>query len=464
MINPILDTDSYKASHYLQYPPGTTSMFSYLESRGGEYPEVVFFGLRYLLDTYFDRAVTCTDVLEAAEFFPAHGEPFNRAGWDKVVREYGGRLPLTIRALPEGSVVPVGVPLLTVESTDPELFWLVSWVETVLVRLWYPITVASRGLHMRRQIVPLLQDSVDDWAADLLFKVHDFGSRGVSSSESAAIGGMSHLVNFRGSDTVAGVLAANRHYPSPMAGVSIPAAEHSTITAWNREGENAAYRNMLNQFAKPSALVATVSDSYDLWNAIDNFWGKELRQQIKDSGATIIIRPDSGDPTLTVLKAVQKLDDAFGHTMNGKGYKVLNHVRVIQGDGIKADVPAQIISRVMDFGYSAENVNFGMGGGNLQQLDRDTMQFAYKCSSVTVDGQERAIKKEPVQDLAKTSKAGRLDTVRWPNGEYHCRVLVPTRDTSDGTAMRTVYADGRQAQDPEPMDTIRRRVDKVLGL
>lgn len=275
--NILLDTDSYKASHWLQYPPGTTSMFSYIESRGGLYDQTVFFGLQYYIKRYLTQRITAEMVEEAKEFYAAHGEPFNYEGWMYIVNELGGKLPVRIRALPEGTVVPVKTALVTVESTDPKCFWVASWLETMLIRIWHPVNVATTSYNIKRVIRGFLDLTSENAEKEIPFKLHDFGSRGVSSQESAAIGGAAHLVNFMGSDTVVGVLTANRYYNTPMAAFSIPAAEHSTITSWTREREVDAYRNMLKQYGKPGALLAVVSDSYDLWEAIDKLWGGKLR-------------------------------------------------------------------------------------------------------------------------------------------------------------------------------------------
>ncbi|MFM7438226.1 MAG: nicotinate phosphoribosyltransferase, partial [Snowella sp.] len=306
--NLILDVDSYKASHWLQYPPNTTAMYSYLESRGGKYSVTVFFGLQYILKEYLTRPIESWMVDEAVSFFAAHGVPFNEAGWRYIAEDLNGRLPIRISAVPEGTVVPVHNVLMTIESTDPQTFWLVSWLETLLLRVWYPTTVATQSWYLKKLIYQSLVKTADDPDGEIAFKLHDFGARGVSSCESSGIGGMAHLVNFSGSDTVQGVVYANHYYNHPMAAFSIPAAEHSTITAWGKEGEALAYQNMLDQFAKPDSLVAVVSDSYDLWNAVDHLWGDRLRQAVIDSGATIIIRPDSGNPTEIVGKLLQRLD------------------------------------------------------------------------------------------------------------------------------------------------------------
>jgi nicotinamide phosphoribosyltransferase len=441
--NLILDTDSYKASHWLQYPPQTTACYGYLESRGGHFDRTVFFGLQYLLQEYLSRPITPAMVQEAAAFFTAHGLPFNRAGWDFIAQDCQGRLPIKIKAVPEGTVVPTHQVLLTMESTRPEAFWLVSWLETMVLRVWYPITVATQSWHLRQEIWRALQLTADRPEAEIDFKLHDFGSRGVSSPESAGIGGMAHLVNFQGSDTVQGVRFANHYYHHPMAGFSIPAAEHSTITAWGKAGEVEAYRNMLHQFAQPGKVLAVVSDSYDLWQAIDRLWGEELRQQVIDSGATVVIRPDSGEPVAVVCEALQRLEAKFGSQVNSKGYRVLNQVRVIQGDGINGESLGAILKAIANLGFSASNIAFGMGGALLQQVNRDTQRFAFKCSEVTIAGQAVPVYKDPITDPGKRSKQGRLALLRTAGGyETQPAEKVPT----GADVLQTVYADGQLLQ------------------
>lgn len=458
--NPIVDTDSYKVSHWLQYPPGTVNVFSYLESRGGQYKSTVFFGLQYLLKRYLSQTVTVAHVEEAREFLNKHGLPFNYEGWMYVATKLHGKLPLRIKALPEGTVTPTGIPLLTAEATDPRCFWIVGWFETQVMRLWYPITVASLSFDVKRIIKSYLELSGD--VSGLPFKLHDFGSRGVSSQESAGIGGAAHLINFMGSDTLAGVAMLRDYYGADMAGYSIPAAEHSTITSWGREHEADAYANMLKQFAKPGSIVAVVSDSYDLWNAVDGLWGGTLRQAVIDSGATVVIRPDSGDPVFVVNKLCHDLDRKFGSTINAKGYKALNHVRIIQGDGVNPYTIDRILKSVTSAGFSADNVAFGMGGALLQQVNRDTQRFAFKCSSVSIanatdldeflrgdredlKAEFRDVFKDPVTDPGKQSKKGRIGA-KLENGTWSvCQDLDPENKLqavfSNGYIVRTTTLD-----------------------
>ena len=329
--------------------------------------------------------------------------------------KHGGYLPLRIQALPEGMVVPTGQVLCQVVNTDPEFYWLTSYIETTLLRaVWYPSTVASLSYYCKQIIKAGLEKSADN-LDNLPFKLHDFGARGVSSLESAAIGGLAHLVNFSGTDTLSAIVAANRWYgmQDTMTAFSIPAAEHSTMTTWGREHESDAYANMLKQFGGEGKTLAVVSDSYDLWNAIDHIWGGDLKQQVQQTGGTLVIRPDSGDPIKVVREALQRLAAKFGTSVNQKGYKLLpSYVRLIQGDGISPASMGKIIEAVIGAGFSSDNITFGMGGGLLQQVNRDTLNFAMKTSSARVDGYWRDVYKDPITSVNKRSKRGRLALVR----------------------------------------------------
>lgn len=464
--NLILDTDSYKASHHLCYPPNMSSMFSYLESRGGVYKSTVFFGLQYLLREYLSQRITPADVIEAEMFFKDHGEPFPTESWNKVVNQYNGHIPVTIRAAKEGSVIPTHNILMSVESAtqDPELAWMVSWIETMMMRLWYPITVATTSYECKKTILKHLYKTSDDPWAEIDFKLHDFGGRGVSSRESAAIGGAAHLANFKGSDTVEGIRLANLVYHSPMAAFSIPAAEHSTITSWGRDKEDEAYANMVGRFCKPGALVACVSDSYDLYRVVEEVWGGKLHRQIAESGATLVVRPDSGDPATVVVNTLDLLARKVGKSMNKKGYYNLPpYFKVIQGDGVNIQSIDEILTKMELNGWSGSNVAFGMGGALLQKCDRDTQKFAYKCSSAVVDGKQRDVYKDPVTDPGKMSKRGPQDLILNERGEY--QTVVRTSVTAAASQLHTVY-DYHDRESclvlSEDLDTIRTRINVAL--
>jgi nicotinamide phosphoribosyltransferase len=427
-----------------QYPAGTTGVYSYIESRGGRYDRTVFFGLQAFIKEYLLEPITQADIDIADEILTAHGEPFNRQGWEYILRTHGGYLPVVIKAVPEGTVVPVKNVLATIENTDPECFWLTTWLETALLRaIWYPTTVATQSYTIKQIILDYLERTGDPTLID--FKLHDFGARGVSSLESAAIGGAAHLVNFMGTDTVSGLLFAREYYGAGVAGFSIPAAEHSTITSWGRDDEVEAYRNMIEKFAKPGSIVAVVSDSYDVFNAASKLWGEELRQQVIDSGATVVIRPDSGDPVEVNRRLIEILGEKFGYTTNAKGFKVLNNVRLIQGDGVNELTIRSILGVFMAMGWSADNIAFGQGGALLQQVDRDTQKFAMKCSAAKINGEWINVQKDPITDSGKKSKAGRVTL--WTNGtgEFVSSVDQPKQWADKGwnEALVEVFRDGK---------------------
>lgn len=412
----ITNTDSYKFSQYNQYPEGTTNVYSYVESRGGTWKQTVFFGLQIFLKEYLSNWITQDDIDIAEQIVTAHGEPFNREGWEYILRQHGGKLPLRIKAVPEGTVIPVKNVLATVENTDPNCAWLTSYVETALLRaIWYPTTVSTNSYESKRIILEYLKKTGDESLID--FKLHDFGFRGVSSFESAGIGGLAHLVNFQGTDTVAALLYGKEYYGIDMAGYSIPAMEHSTVTSWSREGEVDAYRNMVKIYGKPGSVFACVSDSYNIYDAC-HMWGTDLKDDVINSGATLVVRPDSGFPPDVVAKCLEILDSYYGHTVNDKGFKVLNHVRVIQGDGICQDMIDRILYRAMVAGYSADNIAFGQGGKLLQSVDRDTQKFAMKCSSIVVNGVQRDVYKSPITDMGKESKKGRVTLYKNEDGYF----------------------------------------------
>lgn len=414
-MNIILNSDSYKYSQFNQYPPGTEYVYSYIESRGGNYDETVFFGLQAFIKQYLTKPVTQEMIDEAELIVLAHGEPFYREGWEYIVKEHKGLLPVVIKSVPEGTIVPISNVLVTIENTDPKCWWLTSFLETALLRaIWYPTTVATNSREIKKVILDALNRTGDPSLVH--FKLHDFGARGVSSLESAGIGGAAHLVNFMGTDTIEALLFARRYYDADMAGFSVPAMEHSTVTSWGRENEVESYRNMFKQHAKPGGIVSCVSDSYSIYEAC-KLWGTELKDEVLASGATLVVRPDSGNPPDVVLMCLQVLEEYYGSTINEKGFKVLNNVRVLQGDGINIDSIKQILMVMeMNF-YSADNIVFGQGGALLQIVNRDDQKFAMKCSAARVNGEWIDVYKDPVTDTGKRSKKGKLELM-WQMGKF----------------------------------------------
>jgi nicotinamide phosphoribosyltransferase len=443
--NLILNTDSYKLTHYLQYPPGTTRISSYIESRGGAFHDVLFFGLQAFLKEYLSQPVSRADIDEAEAVAMAHLGWFNRAGWEHILQRHGGYLPLEIQAVPEGTVVPNHVPVVQLVNTDPACFWLPSYLETALLRaVWYPSTVASLSFACRKVLRHYLEQTADTLDG-LDFQLHDFGARGATNEEAAALGGAGHLLNFKGTDTLAAVLLARRHYHEPMAGLSIPASEHSTMTSWGKTGEREAFRNMIRRFGGPQKILAFVIDSYDVWNALDHIVGEELQQEVIACGGRIVVRPDSGDPVAVVPRVIEHLMRRFGYSQNSKGYRVLPpYIRTIQGDGVDLNSLPRILQALKMRAISVENLAFGMGGGLLQKLDRDTLKWAMKASWGEIEGAACDIYKDPVTDPGKRSKAGRYAVVR--SGDGYAAVRESALQGRENL-LRPVYRDGRLLAD-----------------
>ena len=397
-------------------------MHSYLESRGGEFTATVFFGLQYQIRKYLTGVrVTQAHIDHAKVVAEYHfgQDLLNEAGWKHIIDEHGGRLPVEIKAVPEGTVVPVRTPLMTIENTDPECYWLTNHLETLLVQLWYPITVATISHYLRDCFIRTTENT--GGTMDLLpFKLHDFGFRGSTSFESAAIGGASHLINFKGTDTIAGMLMLMGNYPTlDIPGYSVPAAEHSTVTSWGESREADAFRQILRNY--PTGLVSVISDSWDIQRACRDIWGKELKDAVLERDGVVVVRPDSGEPIPTILMCLRTLGDAFGYTTNEQGYKTLNDkVRLIQGDGISRQSLPVILEAIQRDRWCIDNIVFGSGGGLLQDCNRDTNRFAMKCSYTEVNGEGRDVFKRPAFDRNKGSKRGRQDDgmeVVFRNGE-----------------------------------------------
>mmetsp|Transcript_62783 Transcript_62783/g.175491 ORF Transcript_62783/g.175491 Transcript_62783/m.175491 type:complete len:462 (-) Transcript_62783:258-1643(-) len=441
-------SDSYKVSHYRQYPPGTEYVYSYFESRGCDnegWDSVCFFGLQYFLKRYMiGQVVTMENIEEAAELYEAHfgdKQMFYREGWEHIAQHCGGKLPVEIKCVPEGMIIPNKTVLFTMVNTDKKAFWLTNFLETLLVQVWYPMTVCSNSRFQKLSIHKYMKKTGNtEWATPggVGFKLHDFGFRGVSSVESAATGGVAHLVNFLGTDTMSAVVCAREFYGEPTAGFSIPASEHSTITSWGREGECNAMKNMLEKY--PKGIVACVSDSYNIFKACEDYWGGELKSMIEQREGMLVVRPDSGELPDIVLQVLEKLEGRFGSTKTPTGHKLLPPcIRVIQGDGIDIKSLDMILKAMTDKGWAADNLAFGSGGALLQKLHRDTQKVAFKCSFAVVNGEGVDVVKDPITDPGKKSKKGRL-TLELQDGKWV--TTVEGQGDASKDQLVTVFKDG----------------------
>jgi len=488
-------SDSYKFSHEKIYLDGVERLVSYLEARAGSdfSDNTVFFGLQYILKAYFCGGVVSERDLPRIKAFCKHHfmgneEIFNEKGWRHIIDNLGGKLPITIRAIPEGTVMPVSNVLMMIENTDKDSYWLTNFLETILVQVWYPTTVASLSRACKETIYEFMNLTVEDFLIPILMpsRLHDFGYRGVSSVESAALGGAAHLVNFGGTDTVAAIELATQFYngnsfneimeydeqaydnpnmehsmgwnagesfkkwdafyEKTMCGYSIPATEHSVMTIKGPQGEAEVCRRLLEQF--PSGFVACVSDSYDLFSLCANVWGGTLRDKIMEREGCLVVRPDSGEPAEIVPQVLETLGQKFGYTENAKGYKVLpSQIRVIQGDGVNYHSLRAIMQAVVDAGWSIENLAFGSGGALLQKMNRDTYAFAFKACYSEINGVGYEVYKEPKTGSSKNSKRGLLALVK-DNGVYRTiNTLNENPDDFGGDLLVEVFRNGEMVKE-----------------
>jgi nicotinamide phosphoribosyltransferase len=479
--NLVLMGDAYKYSHHKFYEENTTTVYSYMESRGGRFSETVWYGLEMFIKEYLEGvAFTQEELDEAYEYLGTElgvfgrDDVFDKSKFQYIIDVHGGKLPVRIKAVPEGTVVGVKNVLMTIENTDPNCYWLTNFLETIMMQLWYPITVATLSREVKK-IVTEYYDKTVSLPGDIMrvaveFVLNDFGFRGVSSVQSAGIGGSAHLINFMGSDTtVASKRICEYYNTNTVFGKSVPATEHSIMTMKGEEGEVEMMKRVLEQY--PTGIVACVSDSYHILRACSEKWGTELRDLILSRPATpgnqLVIRPDSGHVINTLKEVFAILFDKFGYTVNDKGFKVLPpQVRVIQGDGVNINSIIEIYEELTSLGISAENIVFGMGGKLLQaDINRDTQNFATKACFAVVNGEHRDLVKSPTEvdengDLKpsfKKSKQGRLKLVKhYTTGKYYTVTSLEDTYVESRDELRTVFENGKLLTET-PFEDIRYR-------
>ena len=448
--NIIWTLDSYKQLHPNMYPAGTTRVASYAEARSGsEYDYSVFFGLQYNLIHWLEGVVITKEMVDEAEPYLQEHFKFNgwgiwsRTKWDYIIEKFGGKLPVKICAVPEGLRIPKSNILFRIINTDDNCWWLSNSLETVLQQVWYPIAVATRSNYIINTIREAFKKSVDDDMQWLIsFMLHDFGQRATTCMEQAGIGGMAHLVNSQGTDTDMAIPYAVNYYGADKVNLcySVPADEHSIATSLGRDGEYQVAQNLCKLF--PTGILSKVSDSYGIENAVKEYCTGKTKEFILVREGKFVVRPDSkrwkGDkPSAQVLWIVQQLDAGFGVTINKKGFKCLNpKVGVIYGDGLSEYEIVECVQVLLDNGYAASNCVFGQGGGLLQKLNRDTIDFAIKCCAQTRDGITYDIYKEP-QGGTKLSKKGMLKLVKDGDGYVTVNITDPRPDV-----LVTVFENG----------------------
>lgn len=410
------DTDAYKLTHWLQYPSELSKMYSYAEARiGSKYDWIVFFGLQMILKDHFVGQVLDDDrIAEAKELskqWLGTDKYFNEHGWKSILDKYDGYLPMLIKAVPEGKIVNKGNVLFTIESTDPQFAPLMNSMETLLTHVWYPITIATHGMYILRDIYPhfLRTGSINN----LPYVINDFGFRGVSSYQEAYRGAAAHLLNGHGSDTTAGDMALRTYYNASQARLSsVLASEHSVATVYGKNGEVEYVKHLLENTPE-NCIISCVGDSYDIFNFAQNVLSNpEIKKRIETRTGRFVLRPDSGDPNQVNIKLLDILGSIFGYHVNELGYKVLNdNVGIIQGDGMRRESIKVLYDIICSAGWSADNLVVGSGGGLLREHTRDDISFAIKASYAEFGDRKVNIQKDPITSSGKKSKTGKLKLV-----------------------------------------------------
>ncbi|MBL1322201.1 MAG: nicotinate phosphoribosyltransferase [Methylophaga sp.] len=488
-INPLTAHDFYKADHAAQYPVGTTEVYSNFTARSAKWANVlpdfdnkiVFFGLQFVIKDYLqDMWVEGFFDKDIDDVLPAYKRRLDNAlGKDSVdvsriaALHQLGYLPLEVKSLPEGSRVPVGVPVLTVVNTHPDFFWLTNFIETALsALLWKPITNATVAYEYRR-LMEEYAAATGSSTEGIKFQCHDFSMRGMSGLHDAAMSGAAHLISFAGTDTIPAIdmleLYYNADSDKELVGASVPATEHAVMCMGEELGEKDTYLRLIND-VYPEGIVSIVSDTRDFWGVLTELL-PEIKSDIMARNGKLVIRPDSGDPvdiicgnrkakanTPEFYGAIELLWKEFGGTINDAGFKVLDeHIGLIYGDSITLERASEILYKLSHAGFAASNIVFGIGAFTYQFNTRDTFGFAMKATSGVVEGERRNFMKAPKTDIKKTSAKG-LIAVRKVHGEY---TMFDNQSEEDvlNTELITRFYDG-QIINETSLNTIRARLNE----
>lgn len=439
-MNLISDTDTYKAGHFLLYPPGINHNYNYYSFRkpfDANDNRMVFFGMRWLIEEYFSKPVTQENFDELDYYLAGHNVgdtqyPWPKEDWQRIIDD-GGMLPMAIHSLPDGQTVLPNIPCFVVIA---DYAWLPGWVEGMMTRIWSASSLATNSRFIKDDITKFFDESVDEqlyWLLDS--RLHDFGLRATSSREQPIWSGMGHLLSFDGTDTIPAGIQATKWNERRRIGHSILATEHSVMCSWiSYSQEIDAVRNLIRKTPE-NGIAACVGDTVSYYSFINNIL-PAVRDDVLAKNITLVVRPDSGNPVECVedgLKALIKAE--YPRHINTKGYLQINNGAIIQGDGIKRPMVSTILRTVLDAGFAASNVAFGMGGG-MYNFNRDTMAAATKLSDFWILDREYTAQKKPTGDKGKFSLPGKFH-VGLVNGNP--RVSELTFDNATSNLLKPVY-------------------------
>ncbi|GAO43194.1 nicotinate phosphoribosyltransferase [Flavihumibacter petaseus] len=485
-ITPLLLKDGYKVGHKFQYPDGTTLVYSNLtprKSRNKEISEIVFFGLQYFIKEYLQRQFHegFFNLPKEAAIRTYQRRIDNYLGKDSITFDHIaalhdlGYLPLEIKAIPEGTLVPMRVPVLTIRNTHPDFFWLTNMLETVMSAiLWKPCTSATTAFQYLCTFHRYAAETVGADTSFIPWQGHDFSFRGMSGIEDAVMSGAAHLLSFTGTDTIPAIDFLEEYYQAnsdeELVGGSVAATEHSVMCMGTQTDELATFRRLIDK-VYPTGIVSIVSDTWDFWQVITDFL-PALKNEILARNGKVVIRPDSGDPVKIIVGdpsapagspahkgAIACMWETFGGTITSQGYKLLDpHIGLIYGDSITLERQQDILEGLKQNGFASYNVVLGIGSFTYEYVTRDSYGFAMKATYGEVNGEGREIFKDPkTDDGTKKSAKGLMQVYRnEETGKLELKDQCSWEEEAQGELV-TVYRDGKLIVDFSLAD-IRQRV------
>ncbi|MCO6174648.1 nicotinate phosphoribosyltransferase [Flavobacterium sp. NRK F10] len=467
-MNPILLTDGYKVDHRRQYPMGTSLVYSNWtprKSRIQNVDEVVFFGLQYFIKKYiledFQTHFFSKPKEEVTQKYARRINNYlgeNQVGVKHIEALHDlGYIPMVFKALPEGATVPVRIPMFTMYNTLPDFFWLTNYFETLLSAVvWLPCNSATIAKQYRKVLDKYAEETSSapefvDWQA------HDFSMRGMAGIEAAVSSAAGHLLSFTGTDTIPAIEFLEEYYNADsdeeLIGGSVAATEHSVMCMGTTEGEYDTFKRLICE-VYPKGIVSIVSDTWNLWKVLTDYLPR-LKDEIVNREGKVVIRPDSGDPVHILCGnpngktdeerkgVVALLWEIFGGTVNEKGYKeLIPQIGAIYGDSITIDRATQICEMLKEKGYASTNVVLGIGSFTYQYNTRDTFGFAMKATYGEVNGEGRAIFKDPITDDGTKKSAKGLIKIERENEKYKLVDEVSWEEERTGE-LQEVFRDGK---------------------
>lgn len=481
MVKPhvLLLSDTYKQVHDRMYPDGLTQLVSYWTPRKSMFKHIdrmVFFGMqefifKYLVEAFNEFFSTDWFIIER-EYRNYMDDQIGRKNYDiQKIHDLHelGYVPLHIRALPEGTLVDMGVPCIEISNTHPDFAWLVQWIECILqVELWKMCCHATIG-HEYYKVAKHYYGKTTD-GADPAMAMADFGMRGMSCLDEAARASASWMLSFNKTSTIPALKYLDYYYDRDKCkekiGIGAVSTEHSVMGAnYAVDGDEITFIKKLLTELYPDTSFSMVSDTYDYWNLVDNLL-PQCREEIMNHNGKLLIRPDSGDIVEISVKTVQKLWDMFGGSVNEKGYKELDpHIGIIYGDGCTLDRVKEIWRQLGELGFAANCITFGVGAfcftalnedGKMVVLTRDTFGIAMKATYGVINGKEYFIYKDPKTDTdhLKKSHKGCCRVYR-EDGRLKCEDELC--GLSYDTLLQTVFYDGHVMK-RETIEDIRKRL------